>query len=168
MAIFSTSFTPATLTEQIFLSPHNPTKRQRRGNIGILGTRVRAVQREESAVVDEKDRELVTELNARVNGNGNVGYSYSNGSVGKYTNGSVKVESGNGSLVNYVNGKGNARSKVERVKVSEVISRKKSVEEIGQEEAWFKRKVQEQVEVYRDFITFYVVMLFVYLRENFS
>ncbi|KAL0424419.1 UNVERIFIED_CONTAM: protein ACTIVITY OF BC1 COMPLEX kinase, chloroplastic [Sesamum radiatum] len=118
---------------------------ERRSNIRILGTRIRAVQREESStLLDERDRELVTKLNGSVNGNG---------SVANYTNGSVKIESGNGSLVKYVNGNGNANgsvasmSELEVVEVKEVISQKKSIEEIGQEEAWFKKKGQDQVEV---------------------
>ncbi|KAI3462019.1 hypothetical protein Pfo_018682 [Paulownia fortunei] len=164
MVTFSTPFTATTLPELVFLSPHNPTKRLKlslyrphnlepRSSIRILGTRIRAVHREESTVLDEKDRELTTKLNAGVNGNGNGNYSYSNGSVGNYTNGSVKVGSGNGngSLVKFVNGNGNgsvaARSEVEVVKVDEVISKKKTIEEIGQEDAWFKRKGQDQVEV---------------------
>ncbi|KAL0381577.1 UNVERIFIED_CONTAM: protein ACTIVITY OF BC1 COMPLEX kinase, chloroplastic [Sesamum angustifolium] len=156
MASFAASSTTPTLPELIFRSPHSPAKRlklslyrphnlERRSNIRILGTRIRAVQREESStLLDERDRELVTKLNGSVNGNG---------SVANYTNGSVKVESGNGSLVKYVNGNGNAngsvasRSELEVVEVKEVISQKKSIEEIGQEEAWFKKKGQDQVEV---------------------
>ncbi|KAK4430615.1 protein ACTIVITY OF BC1 COMPLEX kinase, chloroplastic [Sesamum alatum] len=156
MASFAASSTSPTLPELIFLSPHSPAKRlklslyrphnlERRSNIRILGTRIRAVQREESStVLDERDRELVTKLNGSVNGNG---------SVANYTNGSVKVESGNGSLVKYVNGNGNGNGSVgtgnelEVVEVEEVISQKKSIEEIGQEDAWFKKKGQDQVEV---------------------
>ncbi|KAL0395597.1 UNVERIFIED_CONTAM: protein ACTIVITY OF BC1 COMPLEX kinase, chloroplastic [Sesamum calycinum] len=156
MTSFAASSTTPTLPELIFLSPHSPAKRlklslyrphnlERRSNIRILGTRIRAVQREESStLLDERDRELVTKLNGSVNGNG---------SVANYTNGSVKIESGNGSLVKYVNGNGNANgsvasmSELEVVEVKEVISQKKSIEEIGQEEAWFKKKGQDQVEV---------------------
>lgn len=124
MATSSTNFTA--LTQPIF---HIPTKRlnfflYRPNNIKILGERIRAVQREDSVVLDVKDRELETKLN----------------------------RNGNGSLVKYVNGNGNGsvafRSGVEVVKVDEVISKKKSIEEIGQEEAWFKRKGQDQAEVY--------------------
>lgn len=178
MATLSTYFT--TLPEPIFLSPHNPTKRLKlslyrphnlepRSNIRILGTRIKAVQREESAILDEEDRELANKLNASVNGNGNGNYSYSNGSVGSYTNVGVKVESGNGSLMKYANGNGNgsvaAGSEVEVVKVDEVISKKKTIEEIGQEEAWFKQKGQDQVEVYHKFMIFQAVMLFVYILK---
>lgn len=160
MATFSTSFSIPTLPELIFLSPLNSTKRLKlslsrtsnlglRSNARILGARIEAVQREESAVLEERDRELAAKLNGSVNGN----YSNSNGSYG---NGSVKVESENGSLAKYVNGNGNVGvgsedAVLEAVKMEEVISeKKKSVEEIGQEEAWFKRSGGDQVEV--DFI----------------
>lgn len=157
MATFSTSFGCPTLPELIFLSPHNSTKRlnlslSRALNLGpksnarILVTRIRAVQREESAVLEERDRELAAKLNGSVNGN----YSSRNGSVGSHGNGSVKVESENGSLAEYVNGNGNGNVGVgsgdvvlEGVKMEE----KKSVEEIGQEEAWFKRSGGDRVEV---------------------
>ncbi|KAL8475022.1 hypothetical protein ACS0TY_031446 [Phlomoides rotata] len=138
MATSSTNFTA--LTEPIFLPPHNPAKRLKlflyrphnrelRNSIKILGIRIRAVQREESAVLVEKDRELEGKLNAGVDENGNGKYGYSNG---------------NGSLMKYVNGNGSVAS---RSGVEVVISKNKSIEEIGQEEAWFKRKGQDQAEV---------------------
>ncbi|CAA0823565.1 ABC2 homolog 13 [Striga hermonthica] len=160
MATFSASSTAATLPELIFLSPQNPTKRRKlslsrvhypepRRRTRILA-RIRAVRREESAVLDENDRELEIKLNSGVNGNGNSGYS--NGFAGNLTNGSVEVGSGDSNLVKRVNGVENgsvaaARSVVEVVKLDEVVSEKKTVEEIGQEDAWFKRKGQDQVEV---------------------
>lgn len=161
MTTFSASFSSPTLPELIFLSPHNSTKRLKlslyravslgpRSNARILGSRIRAVQREESAVLEERDRELAAKLNGSVNGN----YSDSNGSYG---NGSVKVERENGSLDKYVNGNGNVgvgRGDVvlDAVEMEEMIGEKKSVEEIGQEEAWFKRGGGDQVEV--DFVVF--------------
>ncbi|GER47583.1 protein kinase superfamily protein [Striga asiatica] len=159
MTTFSASFTAATLPELIFLSPQNPTKRRKlslsrvhylepRGRTRILA-RIRAVRREESVVLDEKDRELEIKLNAGVNGNGKPGYS--NGFAGNYTNGSVEVGSGDSNLVKRLNGVENgsvaARSVVEVVKLDEVVNEKKTIEEIGQEDAWFKRKGQDQVEV---------------------
>ncbi|KAK6150477.1 hypothetical protein DH2020_015409 [Rehmannia glutinosa] len=164
MATFSASFCSPTLPELIFLSPHNPTKRLKlslnkpidlepRNSVKILKNRIKAVSREESALLEEKDRELATKLNGSVNGNVNGNYKYSNGSVENYTNGTVKVESEDENLVKYVNGNGNGsvagRSEkvLEVVKVENVISEKKSVEDIGQEEAWFKRSGQDQVEV---------------------
>lgn len=157
MATFSI-FSSA-LPELIFLSPHNSPKRLKlllsrggpRSNAKILG-RIRAVQSEES-VLEERDRELAAKLNGGVNGN----YSSRNGSVGSYGNGSVKFESENGSLAKYVNGNGNGNVGVgsgnavlEAVEMEEVVGEKKSVEEIGQEEAWFKRGAGDQVEV--DFV----------------
>ncbi|KAL3829420.1 hypothetical protein ACJIZ3_018222 [Penstemon smallii] len=153
MATFSTSIcTPTNLHELIFLSPNNPTKRlnlslykpinlEPTTKIKVLGTRPKASQREEIAVLDEKDRELATKLNSSVNGNGNGNYSYRNSNV--------SVESANVSSMKYVNGNESAAVKSEEevvklVKVKEVISKKKNVEEIGQEDAWFK---QQQVEV---------------------
>lgn len=160
MATFATSLSCPTLPELIFLSPHNSTKRLKlslsgalnhwpRSNAKILGTRIKAVQREESAVLEERDRELAAKLKGSVNGNG---------SVGSYVNGSVKIESENGSLAKYVNGNGNgngngsvgvgsAGAVLEAVKMEEMIGEKKSVEDIGQEEAWFKRSGGDRVEV---------------------
>lgn len=76
------------------------------------------------------------------NGNGS-GFGY-NGSV-EASNGSLKgVLNGNGasngSLVKYVNGNG-------AVKMPEEVKRKKTVEEIGQEDAWFKQGGKEKIEV---------------------
>ncbi|KAG6399713.1 hypothetical protein SASPL_141194 [Salvia splendens] len=154
MATFS--IFSSTLPELIFLSPHNSTKRLKlflsragpRSNAKILG-RIRAIQREDS-VLEARDRELAAKLNGSVNGN----YSSRNGSVGSYGNESVKSESENGSLARYVNGNGNGNGSVgsgnavlEAVEMEEVVSEKKSVEEIGQEEAWFKQGGGDQVEV---------------------
>ncbi|XP_057774763.1 protein ACTIVITY OF BC1 COMPLEX KINASE 8, chloroplastic-like [Salvia miltiorrhiza] len=152
MATLSTSFSTPTLPELIFLSPHNSTKRLKlslsRAARVERRTRIRAVQREESVVLEESDRALAAKLNGSVNGN----YSNGNVSVGSYGNGSVKVESENGSLAKYVNGNGNVDVGsgdvvLEAVEMEEVIGEKKSVEEIGQEEAWFKRSGGDQVEV---------------------
>ncbi|XP_057807042.1 protein ACTIVITY OF BC1 COMPLEX KINASE 8, chloroplastic-like [Salvia miltiorrhiza] len=162
MASLSTSVT--VLREPVFLSPQNPSKILKvspsrihsfepRCSIKISGTRIRAVRREESTVLDERDRELKSRLNGNVNGNGSGNYAYSKGSVGSYANGSAKIEQENGNLVKYVNGNsnGNAATKrgVEAVKADEVISekKKKTVEQIGQEDAWFKQKGQDRVEV---------------------
>ncbi|KAK4483256.1 hypothetical protein RD792_010440 [Penstemon davidsonii] len=150
MATFSTSIcTPTNLHELVFLSPNNPTKRlnlslyrpinlEPTTKIKVIGTRPKAVQREDIAV--EKDRELATKLNGSVNGNGNENYSYRNSNV--------SVESANGSSMKYVNGNESVAVRSEEevvkvVKVKEVTSKKKNVEEIGQEDAWFK---QQQVE----------------------
>lgn len=167
MASFSTSLCNPTLPEIIFVSPQNPTKRlklslyrplilQTRSRVKTRGARIQAVQREDSAVLDEKDSELSTRLNSSVNGNGR--YGYGNGSVEKYTNGTVKFEGEDDNLVKYASGNGNGNGSSEEVKVvklKEVSSKKKSVEDIGQEDAWFKGSGQDQVEVHCLFIICY-------------
>uniref|UniRef100_A0A5B6ZTJ6 ABC1 atypical kinase-like domain-containing protein n=1 Tax=Davidia involucrata TaxID=16924 RepID=A0A5B6ZTJ6_DAVIN len=121
-----------------------------------LRNRIRAVQKDE-IVVEEGGRELISEVNGtELNGNGySNGKSYGyNGSVERYSNGGVGVienENGasNGSLVKYVNGNGVALGIEEGVSESkfEEIGKKKTIEEIGQEEAWFKQSREEQIEV---------------------
>ncbi|CAA2981548.1 uncharacterized aarF domain-containing kinase At1g79600, chloroplastic [Olea europaea subsp. europaea] len=103
---------------------------------------------------EEGDNEIITKLNGSVNGSANGNYGYGNGSIEKSTNGSLKIESQNGSLAKYANGNGNGsvavntgKEMVEVVKVKEGIKKNKSVEEIGQEDAWFKQIAQDQVEV---------------------
>ncbi|KAL8477669.1 hypothetical protein ACS0TY_029823 [Phlomoides rotata] len=150
MATFSTSF-----SSLIFLSPHNPTKRLKlslynfnlepRSSVKILGIKIRAVQREESALLDEKDRELAAKVNGSVNGNSNGNYSYTNGSADNYGNVSVKIEGGDETLVKYINGNGSPNGNVAVSREDKV--EKKSVEDIGQEEAWFKQSGGDQVEV---------------------
>lgn len=165
MATFPASFSTPTLYKLIFLSPNKPATRikcslskssnfESRNSIKILRTRIRAVQREESVVLEEGDNEIITKLNGSVNGSANGNYGYGNGSVEKSTNGSLKIESQNGSLAKYANGNGNGsvavntgKEMVEVVKVKEGIKKNKSVEEIGQEDAWFKQIAQDQVEV---------------------
>lgn len=106
-------------------------------------------------VVDERESELIKEVNgyglggngAAYNGNGDYRY---NG----WVNGGVTVvesESGvsNGSLVKYVNGNGVAATVAGEIQASESTEegRKKRIEEIGKEEAWFKRSDPQQIEV---------------------
>ena len=132
-----------------------------------LRTRIRAVK-EDGVVVEERDSKLIKEVNgvglsgngtASTSGDGNGnGYAY-NGSVEKYFNGGVSVlESGNGagptngSLVEYVNGNGVAAVEVvTEVRESEAEvaeeGRKKRIEEIGKEDAWFKQSGEQKVEV---------------------
>ncbi|KAK6922941.1 ABC1 atypical kinase-like domain [Dillenia turbinata] len=111
-------------------------------NLSCSSFRILAVQ-EEATTVGEGERE--SDL-LSLNGNGNGSYIY-NGSVVSdgYTN-----EVSNGSLVKYVNGNGSsAASVVVEVEEMEVVmeEEKKSVEEIGQEEAWFKRAGQDRVQM---------------------
>ncbi|KAK3017013.1 hypothetical protein RJ639_006874 [Escallonia herrerae] len=156
----TTSLSTSTLPELTFLRP--PTARKFRLSLSklplsklprfkpSLSIRIRAAQRDETTLVEERESEL---LNG-VNGNG----SYNcNGSAGKYTNGAVGVtESENGSLVKYLDGNGNGNG-VAAVRIAEEVvvekiaegsgRKKKSVEEIGQEDAWFKKSAQDQVQV---------------------
>ncbi|XVE86688.1 hypothetical protein DITRI_Ditri18aG0054200 [Diplodiscus trichospermus] len=126
----------------------------------FLRSRIRA-HKEEVVAYEEREREFIKEVNGgfELNGNGSASqYEYNNGSVEEYTNGGFGVveNESNGSLVKYVNGNGNGAAATvtaaEVVVVEEegVVSeevRKKRVEEIGKEEAWFKRSNREQVEV---------------------
>ncbi|XP_024036367.1 protein ACTIVITY OF BC1 COMPLEX KINASE 8, chloroplastic isoform X1 [Citrus clementina] len=118
-----------------------------------LGRRIRvaAGKQDGSVVVEEKrEPEFIKGLNDfEVNGNGSASRSDSVGSVNGGVNGYA-----NGSLVKYVNGNGNGGVAVEVVgqveeeeKLNKEIERKKKVEEIGKEDAWFKKSGQEKVEV---------------------
>ncbi|GKV12126.1 hypothetical protein SLEP1_g23317 [Rubroshorea leprosula] len=126
-------------------------------------TRVRASE-EWSTGVEEREAELLQEVNGslKVNGNGAASaagdtctavldgkFDYNELSE-RYGNGGLSVveSEGNGSLVKYLNGNGAAAAAEEVVEEedSEVV-RKKRIEDIGKEEAWFKGSAQEQVEV---------------------
>lgn len=118
-----------------------------------LGRRIRvaAGKQDGSVVVEEKrEPEFIKGLNDfEVNGNGSASRSDSVGSVNGGVNGYA-----NGSLVKYVNGNGNGGVAVEVVgqveeeeTLNKEIERKKKVEEIGKEDAWFKKSGQEKVEV---------------------
>lgn len=123
------------------LSPSKPyLSRKPRRNSLIARTPIRAV----------REKDIVLEVDAyELNGNGSSNSNYRR-SVENYSNGSVTAVSengtSNGSLVNYVNGKVVAANVVEEVKEAKQKGTK-SVEEIGQEDAWFKRSGQKQVEV---------------------
>lgn len=113
--------------------------------------RVRAGLREDNgsasaAVVEERERELVTQLNGSVNGRAQSNGSYSFDKVLEGGEGLRGEKDGeNGVLVKYLNGSGKG-GVVEVEKVKE--KKKKSVEEIGQEDAWFKQNVNSnKVEV---------------------
>lgn len=121
-----------------------------------FATRIRA-GKDRGVVVEEREAELMEEVNGSLSLNGN-GASVSsatgldgkfdnNGSLESYENGGVSVveKESNGSLVKYANGNGAVAEVMEEVDSEEV--RKKRIEDIGKEEAWFKRSAQEQVEV---------------------
>ncbi|KAL5820429.1 hypothetical protein ACOSQ3_022311 [Xanthoceras sorbifolium] len=162
-----------TLPDLTFLPPQTATPRHRlclskhtlsrnylkRTNPGCkLGLRVRIrAAKEEGLVVEEKrESELIRDFNGlEFNGNGSsAGGSTSSGGSssvegGYGVNGSVEGYT-NGSLIKYVNGNGVAVEVVGEVdeKAEELKKedrRKKKVEEIGKEDAWFKKSGQEKV-----------------------
>ncbi|KAK2438676.1 protein ACTIVITY OF BC1 COMPLEX KINASE 8, chloroplastic [Trifolium repens] len=137
-------------TEFNFLAPQFTPKR-RRFNSSFsskykysvtIRTRICAVKKEEAALVEER----VSDVKWSGNGNGAVTKTIgSNGSVRGYVNGS-----GNGSLVKYVNGNGVAAEVADdfvATSKQKEVGRKKRLEEIGKEDAWFKRNGEPQVEV---------------------
>lgn len=93
--------------------------------------RIRAGARDEVVVVEKED--------GKIDLGGNGSYKYVNG---KSSNGSIVGD--NGSLMKYVNGNGNGNGGV-GMKIGEDVAekkteKKKTIEEIGQEEAWFRKK----------------------------
>ncbi|XP_077213077.1 ABC2 homolog 13 [Tasmannia lanceolata] len=107
----------------------------------------KAVPDEQIAIVEVKGEEKESSNSYNWNGN-ESGYEY-NGSKGS-SNGSVReVLSGNGlsngSLAKYINGNGAATKEVSEAESE--VKRKKKVEEIGQEDAWFKRNKTKGIEV---------------------
>lgn len=126
-------------------------------------TRVRASE-EGSAGVEEREAELLREVNGslKVNGNGAASAVSATGTAvldakfdynelsERYGNGGLSVveSEGNGSVVKYLNGNGAAAAAEEVVEEEDSEDvRKKRIEDIGKEEAWFKGSAQEQVEV---------------------
>ncbi|CAI0428827.1 unnamed protein product [Linum tenue] len=102
-----------------------------------LRTRVRAVKEESaSAVIEEREIELLKKLNGNGAGGGGGGGKY--GSNGSFSNASGG--SSNGRLMKYVNGNGGASA----AETAE-DGRKKRIEEVGKEDAWFKRDGQGEV-----------------------
>ena len=98
---------------------------------------------EEGAVIDRVN-------DVKWSGNGVAASEYGgNGSVNGYVNGVSGVmesEDANGSLVKYVNGNGVAAEVVEDFAESlkrKEDGRKKRLEEIGKEDAWFKKQTGE-------------------------
>lgn len=77
-------------------------------------------------------------------GNGVASRAGRNGAAGGYVNGAV-----NGSSVKYGNGNGVASTVVVDVEASKVNEdgRKRRLEEIGKEDAWFKQTEEQKVEV---------------------
>lgn len=154
LSLLSPQFTPK---HRLTLSRFCPCKSLPRSSSYkfILRARIRAIK-EEGAVIGETKSELVERVNdIEWSGNGAAGTSGGNhgknGSVNGYVNGSsgvIESENGvsNGSLVTYVNGNGAAAEVVDDAETSE-DGRKKRIEEIGKEDAWFKQTGNEPVEV---------------------
>lgn len=138
------TFLPPEITPKLrlSLSRFSPTRKIKAS--ARLRGQVRT-SHEDGVIVEDREIELLSGGNGTANLNGNGGYSY-NGSVERYTNGAS-----NGSLSKFVNGNGaasvTAAEEVYEVKAEVSGVGKKTIEEIGQEEAWFKRSGQGQVEV---------------------
>lgn len=146
-----------TLPELLFLSPHTtPKNRLFFSHISVsrnlrcrpaFRNRIRAVS-DEGLLVEERERQLIKQLK---NGNGAATGNASYGlSTEGYSNGSVGVsERENGSLVKHVNGNGVAAAELveEEDTGSKEEGRKRRIEEIGKEDAWFKRSGKESIEV---------------------
>ncbi|KAI3996310.1 hypothetical protein MKX01_026778 [Papaver californicum] len=96
------------------------------------------------AVKEEEVRQNLNGSAVYLNGNGNGSYkksSTSNGSLNGSLNGNVSV---NGSLVKF----GNSKVVENEVKAKkEEDGRKQKIEDIGQEEAWFKQSGRDKLEV---------------------
>lgn len=144
------AFLFSTHRRQVGLFNHQLTASGRFRKNGVVSNiRIRAV-REESVVIEEREKEVLKQVN------GSNGYGVSVNVVDSYGN-------GNGSsLAKYVNGNGSGNGVVSEVVVetTEEDARKRNVEEIGKEEAWFKRAGQQQVEVYYIFWEILFVCLF--------
>lgn len=130
----------STSLELTFLSPVNKFKFSisRRTTLRKPGSlsntvrgRIRAGRRDEVIVVEKEDGKI------------DLG---GNGSYNKYVNG-VENGNGNGSLAKYVNGNGNGNGGVGMGIKGEEKKKKKTIEEIGQEDAWFKKTNKGKVEV---------------------
>ncbi|KAF7834230.1 protein ACTIVITY OF BC1 COMPLEX KINASE 8, chloroplastic [Senna tora] len=132
------------LPEFHFLSPQIITPKRRLALSRFYSCKSIPRNSRYSVSVRTRVREREKEFVKRVN---DVEWS-GNGAADGYVNGSLVS---NGSLVKYVNGNGAAAGTVEddeafKVKEDE-DGRKKRIEEIGKEDAWFKKSGGDQVEV---------------------
>ncbi|CAH2043435.1 unnamed protein product [Thlaspi arvense] len=109
-----------------------------------LPLRIRA-SKDDNVAVEDRENAVIK----KVNGNGSVRLN-GNGAARKSVNGSYNGSArlnGNGSLVKYVNGSVTVETEEVSNKRKEEV-RQKRVEDIGQEDAWFKKSQQkQQVEV---------------------
>ncbi|KAJ8628606.1 hypothetical protein MRB53_021929 [Persea americana] len=135
----------AASTQLPFLRPRTPLLRFQFQNRSCRcfragSSRISAAQVRE----EESSSNVMDDYNWNGNGSGfgyNESVEASNGSLKGVFNGNG---ASNGSLVKYVNGNGAAAA---AGKMPEEVKRKKTVEEIGQEDAWFKRGGKEKIEV---------------------
>lgn len=144
------------LPELLFLSPQSTLKRRvslskpsslsrnlRYGCVSVRTCRIRALKEEGRAVVevDERESKLIKELNGNNGAAATTRYEER-----RYSNGAAVVESENGSLVKYVNGNGVAAPSAAEVvedSAAKEDGRKRRLEEIGKEDAWFKQAGKE-------------------------
>lgn len=158
LSLFMATSSPLPLPELHFLSPQTTPKRRISfsklpsspysvsrhvtSNVSLRTSRIRAT-REESALA-----ERLNDVEWTGNGAAAAAADGNGASVGGYVNGAT-----NGSLVKYGYENGNGVSaEVLEVEASNKLSedgRKKRLEEIGKEDAWFKQSGNEQVEVRR-------------------
>ncbi|KAF5769458.1 putative ABC-type Cd(2+) transporter [Helianthus annuus] len=123
------------------LSTRNALRKSNRSStkVAVRG-RIRSVRTTEEVILVEKEDGKID-----VGGNGSVGNVNGVENL-KSLNGSVGGGGENGRLVKYVNGNGNGYVNVVEKK-GETKKKKTTIEEIGQEEAWFKRSGKGKVEV---------------------
>ncbi|KAK1308148.1 putative aarF domain-containing protein kinase [Acorus calamus] len=117
--------------------------RLRNGRCGLLGRSVRRAVRDEGVAVAEVEEGRLREYG--LNGNGSVVLEGSNGNVDLYLN-------GNGSLAKFgdENGNGAVAAVVEAVVEAEAPrseAKRMTIEEIGQEDVWFKKGGKEEPQV---------------------
>ncbi|GAB2282936.1 Protein ACTIVITY OF BC1 COMPLEX KINASE 8, chloroplastic [Dionaea muscipula] len=150
-------------TRKLRLSAYNLSHTQKSQTNRLLRVRIRAVKGDSVSVEDREAPVVNGVANMKLSINGAAAAGYDDVIVGA-SGGGGYVENGliesylkgdgvsNGSLVKYVEGNGGVAGEVVeevREEKAEVVlkDRKKTVEEIGQEEAWFKRDGTDQVEV---------------------
>ncbi|XP_020571328.1 uncharacterized protein LOC110018375 [Phalaenopsis equestris] len=120
-------------------------RRRSSSRVSLRSVREQRLAVTEAPREEEKELELVHDYSW--NGNGSVpglevAERSANGNLDAYLNGNG---AGNGSLVKYVGGTETAVGEVDSVTAEK--RRKKRVEEIGKEDAWFKKPQENQVSV---------------------
>lgn len=127
-----------------------------------LRTRLIRASKDDNVAVEDRENAVINgdyNGSARLNGNGSARKSVN----GDY-NGSARLN-GNGSLVKYVNGSVTVETEEVSQKRKEEV-RKKRVEDIGQEDAWFKQSQQKQVEVLNNIKVLFFCLLIQFFPWN--